>query len=271
MHRHELYEYDTTPSRAVVERYRATIQDDASDVSLALVHYRGGREEYNLGAEYARSSDPLDRVTGADILAQLGWAEQSFHDESLAVLLQLLDDVEESVVAAAAVALGHRGDPNAIPPLLDLAGHPNADVRFGVVLGLTGHPSAHAIGALLRLTTDADDEVRDWATFALGSQTCEDTPDIRDALRANLADPDHEIRGEALVGLAARNDPQISAILTHEWESSDSVSLLSIRAAELAADARLLDQLQCFKRELPLDDEAAFRAALDAAIDACGG
>lgn len=267
----ERYENDTTSSRTVVTRYRASIGDDDSDSSLALVHYRGGREEFELGLEYSRSADPLDRETGADVLAQLGWSDRSFLDESVAVLIPMLDDPEDDVVFAAAVALGHRADPRAIPAVLRLAGHPNPQVRLGAVHGLTGHDDPDAIRAMVQLSHDADHDVRNWATFGIGSQIENDTPEIRDALRANLTDPDHEIRGEAIVGLAERGDPCVTDVLMREWQSSETVSVLSIEAAEIAADARLLQHLERFKTELPLDEDPSFKSTLERTIKACGG
>lgn len=267
----ERFANDRAPSRTVVERYRACILDDESDASLALVHYRGGREELALGMEYARSPDPLDRVTGAGILAQLGWADRCFLSETVAALLPMLEDPDDEVVAAAAVALGHRGDPRAIPALLRLVDHPNADVRLGAVHGLMGHSHPDAVRAMIRLSADADHDVRNWATFSLGSQIETDTPTIRDALRANLTDPDPEIRGEAIVGLAERHDPQVADIILREWDSSDSVSLLSLQAAELAADPRLLGHLERFTSDLPAEPDASLSSALTDAIKACRG
>jgi HEAT repeat protein len=264
------YENDTTSSRTVAERYRSQIHDDEGDASLALVHYRGGREEFDLGIEYSSSSDPLDRVTGSDILAQLGWEDRSFLDESVAALIRLLEDADENVVTASAVALGHRRDPSAIPQLLRLADHPNADIRLGVVHGLMRHSHPDAIRAMIRLSADSDHDVRNWATFGLGSQIEDDTPEIREALRVNLADPDYEIRGEAIVGLAERKDPQVPDILIREWESSETVSRLSIDAARVTASARLIEHLERFRTELTLEDDASFKSALDDALKACG-
>ncbi len=265
------YENDVTPSRMVVERYRSKVHDDEGDASLALVHYRGGREEFELGIEYLSSSDPLDRVTGGDILAQLGWADRSFLDESVTALVRLLEDENEEVVAAAAVALGHRGQPNVIPSLLRFADHLSAVIRLGVVHGLTGHSHPDAIRAMIRLSSDINHDVRNWATFGLGSQIKDDTPEIREAFRANLGDPDHEIRGEAIVGLAERKDPEVADILILEWESSVTVSLLSIDAAGIAADARLIEHLERFRADLSLEEDASFKSALDDAIRACRG
>ena len=105
----ERYECDVTPSRIVAQKYREAIRDDDRDVSVALLHYRGGDEEFLLGKEYSLSDDAGDRATGADILAQLGWGDQAFQDESVAILTELLDDPDSYVIYCAAVGLGHRG------------------------------------------------------------------------------------------------------------------------------------------------------------------
>ncbi|MBI5091743.1 MAG: HEAT repeat domain-containing protein [Candidatus Hydrogenedentes bacterium] len=265
------YDSDTTPSRVVAERYRAAIGEDKSKASLALIHYRGGQEEFDLGVEYAKSPDPLERVTGADILAQLGWDDRTFLDESVRALLSMLDDANDEALSAAAIALGHRGDPRSIPALVCLSEHPNADVRYGVVFGLLSHSQPDAIRAMIALARDPDLGVRNWATFGLGSQVEDDTSEIRAALRANLTDTDHEIRGEAIVGLANRKEPDIIDILIREWESSDVVSVLSLEAAETAADARLVRYLERFRTDLSLDDDSYFRSVLEDAIKACNG
>lgn len=264
----ERYENDTTPSSDVVKQYREFIFDEDRDASLVLIHYRGGDEEFYLGKEYCASDDPGDRATGADILAQLGWSDQSFLEESVQILIPLLDDPDDYVVYCAAVALGHRGDESAIPALLRLAGHKNSLVRYGVVYGLSGHEDPRSIAALITLAADDDRDVRNWAIFGLGSQIDADSPEIREALRSALSDPDHEIRGEALVGLAKRGDNAIIPELFNEWKD-DEVSILSIEAAEETRDPRLYHRLNQFTETLVLDDDPRFAKRLANAIAAC--
>jgi HEAT repeat protein len=72
------------------------------------------------------------------------------------------------------------------------------------VLGLLTMETPAAIEALLELSRDSDVDVRNWATFALGSQIDVDTPQIREALRNRLSDSDEDTRSEALCGLARR-------------------------------------------------------------------
>jgi len=182
----ERYETDTTPSREVVERYRDQIFDEESETNLALVHYRGGEEEFRLGQEYCASGDAGDRATGANILAQLGWSDQTYLKESVEILIPLVNDADHYVAYCAAVALGHRSDESAIPALLTRSNDPDSLVRFGVVLGLSGHEDPRAISALITLAGDDDHDVRNWAVFGLGSQIHVDSPEIRYALKQAL-------------------------------------------------------------------------------------
>jgi len=264
----ERYESDLTPSREVARRYREAIYDDDRDVSLALLHYRGGEGEFSLGKDFSRSDDAGDRATGADILAQLGWSDQTFQDESVEILTELLGDSDPYVIYCAAVGLGHRSAQSAIPDLLSLIDHLDPLVRYGVVLGLSGHEDDRAISALIQLAGDEDRDVRNWAVFGLGSQIDTDSPEIRDALRQALGDPDHEIRGEALVGLAKRGDSAIVPGLINEWRDDD-VSILSIEAAEETHDSRLFHRLKTFTEILTLDDDPYFSGRLADAIEAC--
>ncbi len=262
------YEGDSTPSRHVVEKYRACFGSYNSEVHLALVSYRGGEEEFLLGKEYCGSSDSSDRAVGADILAQLGWSDQTFHEESIALLIPLLEDADDRVIYSAAAALGHRQATSAIPLLLTLVDHKSPLVRYGVVHGLSRHEDLRAIEGLIELSKDADRDVRNWAVFGLGSLIDADSAEIRDALKNALRDPDHEIRGEGLVGLARRKDSSVVPELLNEWRGDD-ISMLSIEAAEELGDSRLYHTLSRLAEILTLDDDPHFADKLSAATEAC--
>lgn len=265
----ERYANDTTPSREVVRRYREVFGRDDSHAGLALVHYRGAEEEFQIGKECCASSDPLDRATGADVLAQLGWSDQTFRDESIALLIPLLDDPDRQVIYSSAVALGHRKAECAIPALIKLSDHPDSLIRYGVVLGLLGQEDDRAITCLIKLSTDDDRSVRNWSVFGLGSQIETDTPEICAALRHVLIDADHEIRGEALVGLSERGDPGIVDDLIREW-GGEFISRLSLEAAHLVADSRLHPYLKEMSESLVFSEEDRdFEDWLARAMKAC--
>ena len=70
-----------------------------------------------------------------------------------------------------------------------------------------------SVATLSTLSEDADDDVRDWATFGLGVQGDVDSLPVREALSWRLSDSDSDAREEALVGLARRHDARILAVL----------------------------------------------------------
>jgi HEAT repeat protein len=135
-------------------------------------------------------------------------------------------------------AVTHCDDRTALPVLVRLARHADAEVRRAVAAALpilvddeSPAEVTAAVGALVPLTRDDDPQVRDWACFALGSQLREvDLPELRDALAACLSDEDTDARCEALLGLALRRDRRVLPVLT-ERLAADDVWALEIDAA----------------------------------------
>ena len=212
--------------------------------------------------------DPLDREVGAPILGQLGSKTRTFHEESVTILLPMLRDPAVDVVIAAAYALGHRNDVRAIPEVLLLMDHPNPALRLAVVFALSQHDDDAAIAGLIRLATDAEDEVRDWAAFGLGTQIDRDTPEIREALAPLLRDEDAEIRGEAMIGLAKRRDPRALGVVAEElcgpfWGG------WCLEAAEWLATSNLHPLLLRARERAPKADQIKFSADFERAIAAC--
>ena len=259
---------DERPTQLLAHLYLADPESDDGREALAIVHQRGGPVEFECGALLAKGATEQERIVGADILAQLGWCERNHHEESVSILLELLQDPSEGVVYAAAIALGHRQDKRAITPLVGLHAHPNPDVRYAVVHGLSGHDNLSAVAALVQLAADEDRDVRNWATFGLACQTDLDSPEIREALLRSAGDHDSEIRGEALVGLALRGDsrglPLVRMELCGEFHGD-----WAVEAAELFADPALHPLLEALQRRLEPEDHLHFESSFADALEAC--
>jgi HEAT repeat protein len=190
-----------------------------------------------------RSDCPSERELGVSILGQVGAPERAYVEESMDALLEMLQrETDAEVLATICFAVGHRGDARAVPHLVDLKDHPSADIRYAVVHGLMTHPDSAAIESLIELSQCEDSDVRDWATFALGSQIDTDTPEIREALARRLSDPDDDTRGEALTGLARRKDSRVFEPLQAELQS-EFVRWYAVEAAQELGDTRLLRSL----------------------------
>lgn len=149
-----------------------------------------------------------------------------------------------------------------------LAGHADSAMRWNVAVSLGCYPDPAAIGALIQLATDVDSDVRDWATFGLGTLQNADTPELREVLWRNLNDEDEDVRGEALVALAARHDLRVIDHLLAQLGPECRVYQLD--AAEHLASPLLLPALQALAGGL-LDSEREgyWFGCLQSAVEAC--
>jgi HEAT repeat protein len=210
--------------------------------AIRSLHDLGSREVLDASLAACRDADPLRRRVGAAVLGQLGHAEVGFTPVFVAERFRGLADLlaaeiagpnDPDVLSEVCIALGHLGDPGAVPLLLRVLDHPDADIRFGVAFALGGQETPEAVDGLIALSRDADDDVRDWATFGLGGLTTADGPALRAALQARLDDGNHIIRFEAIEGLAVRGDRSVIPALIRALEQDVSLPLLDA-ADELA-------------------------------------
>lgn len=159
---------------------------------------------------FCRSAHPTERAAGAEALRDLARPGHPLTAAGESELLHLLArETEAMVLSCAAAALQRYRGPGVLPALLALARHPDGETRLGVTIGLLYRREPEATACLLELSQDEDVEVRDWATFALGTLCGQDSPAIRGALLRRLEDPDRETRREAMRGLALRREARL--------------------------------------------------------------
>jgi HEAT repeat protein len=120
---------------------------------VALLQYRGDREVLDRSILLTKSSILAGRLIGIHILGQLGIPKRTFPDECLETLLGLLDqEFDPLILRDICISLGHLKDPRSIAPQLKFCLHPDWEVRYGVVSGLTGHhDDERAIAGLISL------------------------------------------------------------------------------------------------------------------------
>jgi len=228
------------------EIFAQTLTGDYDDESpwkaVRKLHNIGSRQVFDRAAAWCSSDNPLKRARGADVLAQLGAArdhpQQTFRDEAFSVVSTLAKGETDPLPLLSAVyALGHIGNPLAVPLVIEHRFHSSADVRQAVAYALSCFAQEpRAVDTLLALTGDADDDVRDWATFGLGVLGDLDSEKIRDALYQRITDSNRDVREESLVGLAKRQDRGALPALIAELNKPE----ISIRITE-AAESFLRD------------------------------
>jgi HEAT repeat protein len=188
--------------------------DDAPWAAVHELQQLGTREVFDRAAEWCASTEPLKRARGADVLAQLGQTfehrSNTYPEDCFAVVSSLVEAEKESEPLSSAIfALGHIGDPRAVPLLVRYQTHSDAEIRFALAFAM-GNFSGEATAAdiLVNLSRDEDEDVRDWATFGIGALGV-DSRAIRDALIERLEDSFEDVRYEAIVCLAWLKDERV--------------------------------------------------------------
>lgn len=206
----------------------------------------GTREVFDRAAAWCKSENPMERARGVSVLAQLGKTAEhptnNFPEESyLAVSQMMQTETEIQPLSSAVHALGHLDNPAGIPLICSCQRHPEAEIRFAVACALGSFANdPEAIQALMILTSDGDDDVRDWAVFGLGNLGDADSREIRDALFARLTDKNDKVREEAIVGLAKRKDqrvlPSLMVALSQPELDGLGVTMMTLEAANAMLD-----------------------------------
>ena len=222
------------------ELFAQTLAGDYDDetpwAAVYALRRLGTQEIFDKAAKWCESDNPLFRARGADVLAQLGRTiehpHNNFPEESYAIITELVQREKHQLPLNAAIAaMGHLGNSLAIPLIAGFHAHPDAEIRFTVACALGCFPNdSLSVSILLKLMQDTDEDVRDWATFGLGVQGVCDSAAIRDALMERLADCNGDVRQEAMVGLAKRQDQRVlSSVLSALQEPA--TTQLAVEAA----------------------------------------
>jgi HEAT repeat protein len=248
---------------------RALAADDEQQRSgiVAALHARTDLAAFEAACVLTGSGVLAERLLGLEVLGQIGYpADRPFLRATLSAVLACCDDDRPVVLSSAITALGHLADARAFPAVLARVAHPCAEVRLAVA---GDSRAAEAAAALIQLTRDVDPEVRDWATMALSAPFEADRDELRDALAARLADTEGDTAGEALLGLAQRQDPRTLAPLL-DWLDVDHPGNLIVEAAAALGAAEALPALQRLKSS-GWQDHDCRPSVLDQAIEACSG
>jgi HEAT repeat protein len=177
--------------------------DDTRLGSLIALAGRPTRSVVDRCLAMCRSSDPHERTVGLRVLREL--KHQLVEDKLLwdpiePILLEMIStESDPDVLQWVILCIGnHTPGPAALPAVLQHVDHEDEWVRYAVAASLPcvadhEHPQTEAIDALLRLSEDADADVRAYALMGLVMDLGL-AAEIRATLEAHLEDPDEKIR-----------------------------------------------------------------------------
>lgn len=204
--------------RLAIEEWDMECEERPDPSAMTILHCKGDTATFEAASRLASSPLPVEREVGAWILGEFGLPERTMPEQCVDMLMQMLAvEADPEVLSTICHAFAHHERTDEIVhTIARFKDHPHEDVRFGVVMGLLWSQHGDAIATLIELTRDADEDVRNWATFGIGQiiETTEeperfDTPVIRQALFDRLDDPHWETRREALAGLTLRRDARV--------------------------------------------------------------
>lgn len=200
---------------------------------------RKDKSVYQKAILFTQSKNNKEIITGVNILAQFG-SPRLYQKQTLSVYGNLLQSQKDKqVLSSILYAIGHNNEKLTVKQINQacrFASHKSALVRHSVVFALGGIEHPQAIGVLIELSKDKDPEVRDWATFSLGSRIETDNEPIRQALWEGVTDKDKNTRYEAIFGLAARKDKGIKEVLKKELARANNSSSQILEAIEVYRD-----------------------------------
>ena len=222
----------------------ATVPDEEEywDAIFAL-RFRRTRKVFDRAVALGWSACVRERQTGADALGTDFAEDRPLADAHHAALLAMLAvERDLDVLFSILCSLSHLRRPEAVGPVLAFVDHTEVDIRRGVVHALLTREDERSIAALTLLSRDPEPEIRDWATFGLGSMVEVDTPELRHALVERLEDDDPDTRLEAMAGLARLRDPVVLPSIRAEL-TTDRAGRMELEVATLFGSAELLPLL----------------------------
>lgn len=222
------------------------MSDDSYWACVHELQSRGSPEVFHESVRLCGLNEVKRKILGIDVLAQPGALDNPFKEKSLSLLHSILNtDSRASVLHSTLVAISHLQeieDSRGMRRIRELANDPDEHIRTGAVAVFLGRTDSRSISTMIKLSGDSLSEVRDWATFGLGTLIDINTSAIRNALASRLQDPDDETRCEAILGLAIRKDSRVREPLRKELNKKNVWSL-AVEAAKEYGDSSLLNLL----------------------------
>ncbi len=196
---------------------------------------RKDNDIFEKSVELTKSEILKEKIIGINILAQFGFPRLHLK-EILKIYFDLLKtETDKNVISSILYGIGHNNDnltDKQINVICAFKDHKSITVKYALVYAILAIDKNKAINTLIELSKDKDSDIRDWATFGIGTQIETDTQIIREALWERINDTDNTTRLEAIVGLAKRKDENIKDILKKELLEIDESGSLILEAIE---------------------------------------
>lgn len=214
-------------------------------------------EVFDRAFQLANSTIEKEKIIGIDVLVQLGHTPRFRQKETLVLCFKLLEQKQPSeVLSSILYGIGHNNEnitKHQADKLCIFKDHPTSEVREGLVFALLKIEYYTPINTLIFLSKDKIADIRNWATFGLGTQIEKSNKKIINALWERVDDTDEETKMEAIVGLAKRNE-NVKNVIIKELTQQDEFGSLLFEAIEIVNDIDFLPYLEKILQETKNDE-----------------
>jgi len=198
--------------------------------NISVLRSRPSQKLFLKCVNLIKAINPKRRTLGIDILAQLGTTPRPFFKQTIKLYFDLLNnETNPEVLMVLFYAIGHNNEKlskRQIDKLCTFSDTKDNLIKEGLVSALLGVNDLSAIDALIKLSSDKLNHIRNWATFGIGTQVERNNKRIREALWDRIKDQDQETKLEAILGLAKRKDKRVNEIIRQELLNGEYGTLL---------------------------------------------
>ena len=188
---------------------------------------RPNNHVFEKAVELTNSKQPKDRKTGVNILAQLGVSPRPFYDTTIVLFFNILEkETDTDIIEALLYAIGHNNSVLNNEQIEKICSFKDFIYKESLVSASLGIDNEKAIDTLIYLSENTSANVRNWATFGIGTQIERDTVPIREALWKRIKDKNEDTKFEAIAGLAKRRDKKVISIIQKELMTENYQGLL---------------------------------------------
>lgn len=237
---------------------------------VAILQSRGDRATLDRMLQLSRG-DLRARRLALNVLGRFGEPSWPFREEVVVRLLNMRNENAGDEMSDLVAALSHHCEFAPVrEQLLPLVDHPDFLVRWYLTFGFGNDKNAESAAALIQLSRDDDEAIRDWATFALGNLDDCYSSDIRAALVARLDDDDAATRLEAIHGLVEHGEFVVLDAISRACQADENDKNLWDKAEADSPEYRVLPALYKMidNQKLSAPDADKLRAAV-AACEKC--
>lgn len=235
--------------RLLTNRTKQTYWENISELRK-----RPNQYVFDRAVELIKTNNDKEIIIGIDVLAQLGFNPRFKQNETIEICFSLLEKEQTPKVTESILfAISHNNEilkKDQILALTNLKTHSYCIVRYGLVQALSGLEQKDAIEALIELSADKNQDIRDWAVFSLGTLIETNNDSITKVLWERTNDSNESVRFEAIAGLAKRKDKRIKDTLIQELKNINDNGSIILESIE---DFNDIDFIEFLKNQIELN------------------